>query len=98
MRGENMDQSASAWDFVRIRRVESSREPRFLAIVARAVPEAGPADAGGAVPADDAPVRVLADNVVDEQILGDDNITFHPEHFAYVRDAARAVAQTRRLH
>ncbi len=74
------------------------REPCLLAEIACPVPESRPADAGGAVPPDDAAVRVLADDLVDEQILGDDDVTFHAEHFGDVRDAAGAVAQARRLH
>jgi hypothetical protein len=47
--------------------------------------------------ADDLAVRVLALHVIDHQILGDDHVPFHAEHLGDVGDAARTVAQARRL-
>src|ERR1700761_2645017 len=78
--------------------VERSSEPLFLAIVARALPETGPADAGGPMPSDDLAVGVFADQVIEEDVLGDDGIAFHPHHLGDVGDAARAVAQAGGLH
>ena len=75
MKGENIDQPCL--DFARVGRVERGGEPGLLAVVAGAVPEARPADAGGAVAADDAAVRILADDVVDEEVLRDDDVAFH---------------------
>ena len=49
------------------------------------------------MPADDVAVGVLADHVVDEQVLGDDGVAFHAHHLGDVGDAARAVAQARGL-
>ena len=43
------------------------------------------------------PLRVLAQHVVDEEVLGDDDVAFHPHHLGDVGDAARAVAQARGL-
>jgi hypothetical protein len=52
-----------------------------------------PGDAGRAVAADDPAVGILADDVVEEEVLGDDHITFHADDLGDVGDAARAVAQ-----
>ena len=73
--------------------VERRGEPLLLAVIARAVPEPRPADAGRAVPADDVAVGVLADHVVEKEVLGDDGVAFHAHHLGDVGDAARAVAQ-----
>ena len=43
------------------------------------------------------PLRVLADDLVDEQVLRDDDVAFHAHHLGDVGDAARAVAQARGL-
>jgi hypothetical protein len=40
------------------------------------------------MPADQLAVGVLADDVVDEQVLRDDDVAFHAEHLGDVRDAA----------
>ena len=77
--------------------VERRGEALLLAVVAGALPEARPADAGGAVLADDLAVGVLADQVVEEDVLGDDGVAFHAHHLGDVGDAARAVAQARGL-
>src|SRR5579863_6622434 len=74
--------------------VEGRGEPLFLVVIAGAVPEARPSDAGRAVPSDDVAVGVLAHQVVNEQILGDDGVTFHAHHLGDVGDAPGAVAQT----
>jgi hypothetical protein len=47
--------------------------------------------------ADEAAVSVLAQHLVDEDVLGDDDVAFHAHHLGDVGDAARAVAQTRGL-
>ncbi len=69
----------------------------LVAVVARTLPEFRAADAGRAVPADDLAVGVLADHVVEEDVLGDDGVAFHAHHLGDVGDAARAVAQARGL-
>ena len=78
--------------------VERGGQPLFLAVVARAIPELRPADAGRAVRPIRLPLRVLAGHLVDEQVLRDDDVAFHADHFGDVGDLARAVAQARRLH
>src|SRR5688500_19870828 len=58
--------------FAGIGGVEGGGETGFFAVIAGAVPESRPANPGRAVPPDDAAVRILAHDVVDEQVLGDD--------------------------
>src|SRR5947207_2045402 len=77
--------------------IEGSGEPLLLVVVARTLPELRPADAGRAVLADDLAVGVLADQVVEEDVLGDDGVAFHAHHLGDVGDAARTVAQARGL-
>src|SRR5580698_3232222 len=77
--------------------IERGCQPLFFAVVARAIPEAGTSDTGRAMPPDDVSVGVLAHQVVDEQILGDDGVAFHAHHLGDVGDAAGAVAQARSL-
>src|SRR5262245_44846379 len=77
--------------------IERRREPLLFAVVARPVPELRPADAGRAMAADQPALRVLAQHLVDEHVLGDDHFAFHAHHLGDVGDAARAVAQARRL-
>src|SRR6185312_5174243 len=74
-------------------RVKRSREPLLLAIVARALPEAWPSDARRTMSSDNVSVGVLADNVVEEDVLGNDGIAFHAHHLGDVGDAPGAVAQ-----
>src|SRR5882757_10874837 len=74
--------------------VERGSEPLLLAVVSRAIPKARPSDAGRTMAADDLAAGVLADDVVEEQVLGNDGIAFHAHHLGDVGDAARAVAQT----
>src|SRR5260370_35876990 len=69
-------------------------KPLLFAVITRAIPKARPSDAGRAMAADDVPVGVLADQVVKEQVLGDDGVAFHTHHLGDVGDAPRAVAQT----
>src|SRR6516165_1840296 len=78
--------------------IERRGEALLLAVVARPVPEARTPDSGRAVAAEDIAVGILADHVVEEDVLGDDDVAFHPQHLGDVGDAARAVAQTRGLH
>src|SRR5689334_5571623 len=73
--------------------VEGGGEPFLFAIVSGTVPEPRPSDSGRAVPADDLAVGVLAEQVVDEEVLGNDGIALHAHHLGDVRDAARAVAK-----
>src|SRR6266699_69971 len=75
------------------RGVERGGEALFLAVVARAVPKPRPADAGGAMAADQLALGVLAQDFIEEQVLGDDHVALHAHHFGQVGDAARAVAQ-----
>src|SRR4051812_8172938 len=68
--------------------VDRRCEPLFLAVIACAFPEPRPAYSGRAVAADNVAVGVLADHVVQHDVLGDDGVAFHPHHFGDVRDAA----------
>ena len=78
--------------------IERRGQPLLLAVVARPLPEPRPADAGRAMPADEVAVGVLAQQIVEEDVLGDDDVAFHSDHLGDVGDAARAVAQARDLH
>src|SRR6202171_6266790 len=78
--------------------VESGGEALLFAEIARAIPEPRLADSGRAVLADDVAVLILAEEIVDEQILRNDDVAFHAHHFGDVGDAPRAVAQARGLH
>src|SRR5579863_10638809 len=82
---------------VRPRRVERGGETLVLAVIASAIPEFRVTDAGRFVLADEVAVRVFADDVVDEQILGGDDVAFHADDFGDVGDAAGAVAQARSM-
>src|SRR5579875_1799709 len=73
--------------------IERPREALFFAVVTGAVPEPRPRYARGAVAAVDLPVRILAEDVKDEEILGNQNIAFHADDFRDVGDLARTVAQ-----
>src|SRR5829696_2468239 len=78
--------------------VEGGGEPLLLAIVARPLPEARAPDSSRPVPADELAGGVLADDVVEDEVLRDDDVAFHAHHLGDVGDAARAVAQARRLY
>src|ERR1043166_573201 len=78
--------------------VERGGEALLLAVIAGAVPEPRPADAGRAMAADQLALGVLADHLIKEQVLGDDDVALHPHHFGEMGDAARTVAQARGLH
>src|SRR4051794_41101667 len=78
--------------------VERGRKPLLFAEISRAFPEPRTSDPGRAVPPDDLAVRVFADHVVEEYVLGDDGVAFHAHHLGDVGDAARTVAQTRGLY
>src|SRR5712691_7485314 len=78
--------------------VERGREPLLFAVVAGALPEPRPADARRAVPADDVSLRILAHQVVDENVLGDDDVAFHPDDLGDVGNPAGTVAQAGGLH
>src|SRR6202012_1527861 len=77
--------------------IEGGGKTLLLAIIAGALPKAGTPDAGRTVTALQLTVRVLPDDVVNEQVLGDDDIAFEAKHLGDVRDAPRAVAQARCL-
>ena len=49
-----------------LRGIERGGKPRLLAVIARALPELGTADAGRAVPADEIAVGVLAEQVIED--------------------------------
>src|SRR6266571_263107 len=66
--------------------VERGRESLLFAVVARAIPELRPADAGRFVPADQVAVGILAGQLIDEQVLRDDHVAFHPRHLGDVGD------------
>src|SRR6185503_4032911 len=78
--------------------VERGSEPLLFAEISRPLPEPRTPDSGRSMPADDLAVRVFADHVVQEYVLGNDGVAFHAHHLGNVGDAARAVAQTRGLH
>src|SRR6202166_2606815 len=94
--------SASAWMFMAapsvlrgdFGSVEGCGKPLLFAVISRAIPKAWPSDTGRSMPADDVAVGVLADHVVDEQVLGNDGVAFHAHHLGDVGDAPGAVAQT----
>src|SRR3569833_853813 len=73
--------------------VECGSKPLLFAEIPRALPEPRPSDSGRAVAADDLAVRVLADHVVEEDVLGDDCVAFHAHHLGDVGVTARTVAQ-----
>src|ERR1700731_2631096 len=77
--------------------IQRGGQPLPLAVITRTLPEPRAADSGRAVAADDIAVGVLADHLVEEQILGDDDVALHPQDLGDVGDAARAVAQARTL-
>src|SRR5438270_9648671 len=74
--------------------VKRRGKPLLFVVISRAIPESGPPDAGRAMPADDLPIGVLAEQVVDEQVLGNDSVAFHAHHLGDVRDAPGAVTQS----
>src|ERR671913_848233 len=76
--------------------VEGGCELLLLAVVARALPEPRPADAGRAVAPDQLAARILADDVVEHEVLRDDHVAFHAHHLCDVRDAAGTVPPGRR--
>src|SRR6266852_1521449 len=73
-------------------------EALFLAIVTGAFPEARMSDARRAMPADNLAVLTFAQNVVNEEILGNRNVTLQAENLGDVRDTARTVTQALSLH
>src|SRR5262245_19091194 len=73
--------------------IERGRQTLLLAIVARTIPEFRSADAGRFVVADNVAVGILAGHLIEEDVLRDDDITFHAHHLADVGDAAGAIAQ-----
>src|SRR5207302_11451617 len=77
--------------------IQRGGKPLFLAVITRPIPETRAADSGRAVAADDIAVGILADHLVEEQILGDDDVALHPQNLGDVGYAAGAVAQTRAL-
>src|SRR5207253_8223610 len=78
--------------------IERGRESLLFAVISRPFPEPRTSDPGRAVPPDDLAVRVFADHVVQEYILGDDGVAFHAHHLGDVGDAARAITKARGLH
>src|SRR3982074_1678861 len=76
-------------------RVQRGGKALLLAVIARPIPEARAAYAGRAVAADDVAVGVLADHVVEKQILGDDDVALHPQDLGDVGDAAGTAPRAR---
>src|SRR3954470_19547569 len=72
----------------RFGRVQRRSQPLLLAVITGAIPEARAADAGRAVMTDDVAVGVFTSHVVNEQVLGDDDIAFHAHHLSDVRNLA----------
>src|SRR5689334_4001333 len=65
-----------------------------LAVVLGALPEAWAGNARRAMAANDLAMRILARDLVDDEVLQRDDIAFHAQHLGDVGDLARAVAQT----
>src|SRR5215475_12310580 len=80
--------SASIRRITGVGRIERRGKPLFLAVVTRTVPEARPPDSGRTMLADQLAVGVLADQVVEEDVLGNDDVAFHSHDFGDVRDLA----------
>src|SRR6185437_8076012 len=72
-------------------------EALFFAVVACTVPEMRPSYSGRNVFADQPAGSVFALDVVEYDVLRDDDVALHADHLSDVGDAARAVAQARRL-
>ena len=70
----------------------------FFVEIARPLGELRLGDTGRTVLAHQHAVAVFAHDVIDEDVLGDDDVALHAQHFGNVGDATRAVAQTRGLH
>src|SRR5438309_7908646 len=62
------------WSMPLLGRVQRLRQFAFQAVIAGAVPEPGAGDAGRTVAADHTAMLVLAGDLVDEQVLGDDHV------------------------
>src|SRR5476649_1230799 len=77
--------------------IERCGEPLFLAVISCPIPETRPSNASRTMLTDQFSVGVLACHLVDEQVLRNDDIAFHADHFGNVRDLARAVAQASSL-
>src|SRR5690606_16915443 len=73
--------------------VEHGGKAAILIIVAGALPEGGSSDAGRAMAAENAAGSVFPLDIVENEILGRDDVTFQPNHFRNVGDAAGTVAQ-----
>src|SRR5262245_33884034 len=82
---------------VHLGRRQRLRQPHRLAVVLGALPEARAGDARGAMAAGELAVRILARDLVDDQVLQGHHVPFHTHHLGDVGDLARAVAQTRGL-
>src|SRR5690606_36636942 len=78
-------------------RLECRGQAGVFAIVARTLPEGRTGNARRNVLANQAAIGVFAADVVHHQVLGDDHVAFHADHFRDVRDAAGAVTQARGL-
>src|ERR1700680_464997 len=73
--------------------VERLCELALKAEISRTVPKSRPNNTGPDVLAFDAPVLVFAIHLIDEQILGDDDVAFSTRHFSDAGDAPGTVAQ-----
>src|SRR5215216_1492165 len=72
--------------------IERCSEPLLFAVIAGAFPKPRPADSGRTMAADQAAGRVLAEHFKDEDVLGDDDVAFHPHYLGYMGNAPRPVA------
>src|SRR6266478_2177496 len=73
--------------------IQHRRKPLLFAVISCALPEPWPSDTGRVMAADDLAVGILAEQFVEEHVLGDDGVAFHAHHLGDVGDAPRAVAQ-----
>src|SRR5215471_5069638 len=74
------------------RRIEGLRQSPLLVVIARAIPKARPADTGGAMASDQFAVGVLAQQIVEEQVLRYDDVALETQDLGDVGNAAAAVA------
>src|SRR5712672_1520891 len=81
-----------------LRGVERFGELAIQPEIARAVPEGRTRNAGSDMVAADTACFVLAVDLVDEEILGDDHVAFRTDHLGDIGDATRTVAQALGLH
>src|SRR5262249_26115322 len=69
----------------------------LLAEITSAIPETRLADTGRTMLADEAAVLILAEDIVEEEVLCGDDVAFHADYFSDMGHTARAIAQPRHL-